>query len=113
MLDTPGEVIKTLKTLNDYYCLKSNFIIYPKSNKTDIRDREPFRPGFLSSIDERKELIRRLDKLNKREKTILVLFYTFAKPMDYIEHKLHLSCRQCYRIKKKALQNIISVGEES
>ena len=84
MLDTPGEVINTLKTLNDYYCLKSNFIIYPKSNKSDIRNREPFRPGFLSSIDERKELIRRLDKLNKREKTILLLFYTFAKPMDYI-----------------------------
>jgi len=47
MLDTSGEVIKSLKTLNDYYCLKSNFIIYPKSNKTDIRDREPFRPGFF------------------------------------------------------------------
>jgi len=113
MLDTPGEVVNTLKTLNDYYYLKSNFIIYPKSNKTDIRDREPFRPGFLSSIDERKELIRRLNKLEERGKTILLLFYTFGKPMDYIEHKLHLSCRHCYRIKKKALQNIISVGEES
>ena len=112
MFDTPGEVISTLKTLNDYYCLKSNFIIYPKSNKSDIRDREPFRPGFLSSIDERKELIRRLDKLNKRGKTILLLFYTFAKPMDYIEHKLHLSCRHCYRIKKKAIEIIISFGKE-
>jgi len=56
---------------------------------------------------------KRLHKLNKNEKTILLLFYTFAKPMDYIEHKLHLSFRQCYRIKKKALQNIISMGEES
>ena len=89
MLDTPGGVINTLKTLNDYYYLKSNFIIYPKSNKSDIRDREPFRSGFLSSIDERKELIRRLDKLNKREKTILLLFYTFVKPMDYIAEINH------------------------
>ena len=47
ILDTPEEVINTLKTLNDYYYLKSNFIIYPKSNKSDIRDREPFRPGFF------------------------------------------------------------------
>ena len=113
MLDSYEEVISTLKTLNDYYCLKSNFIIYPKSNKSDIRNREPFRPGFLGSIEKRSELLKRLNKLNKNEKTILLLFYTFCKPITYIEHTLHLSCRQCYRIKKKALQNIISVGEES
>ena len=113
MLDSYGEVINTLKTLNDYYYLKSNFIIYPKSNKSDIRDREPFRPGFLRSIEKRSELLKRLNKLNKNEKTILLLFYTFCKPITYIEHALRLSCRHCYRLKKKALQNIISVGEES
>ena len=113
MFGTPGEVINTLKTLNDYYYLKSNFIIYPKSNKSDIRDREPFRPGFLRSIEKRSELLKRLNKLNKNEKTILLLFCTFCKPITYIEHALCLSCRQCYRIKKKALQNIISMGKES
>ena len=113
MLDTPGEVINVLKTLNDYYCLKSNFIIYPKSNKTDIRNREPFRPGFLNSIEKRSELLKRLNKLNKNEKNILLLFYTFCKSITYIEHALCLSCRHCYRVKKKALQNIISMGEES
>ena len=113
ILNTIGEVINTLKTLNDYYYLKSNFIIYPKSNKSDIRNREPFRPGFLSGIEKRSELLKRLNKLNKNEKTILLLFYTFCKPITCIEHALRLSCRQCYRIKKKALQNIISVGEES
>ena len=60
MLDITGEVINTLKTLNDYYYLKSNFIIYPKSNKSDIRNREPFRLGFLSSIEKRSELLKRL-----------------------------------------------------
>lgn len=113
MLDTPGEVIKTLKTLNDYYCLKSNFIIYPKSNKTDIKDREPFCPGFLDGIEIRKELLKRLDKLDEKEKTTLLLFYTFYKPIAYIEHRLHLSSRHCYRIKKKAIENIINFnGEE-
>ena len=112
MFDTPGEVINTLKTLNDYYCLKSNFIICPKHGKLDIKSREPFRPGFLDSIEIRKELIKRLNKLEEKEKTILLLFYTFGKPINYIERELHLSCRQCYRIKKKAIENIISFEKE-
>jgi len=64
--------------------------------------------GFLDSIEIRKELMRRLNKLEEREKTILLLFYTFGKSINYIEQELCLSCRQCYRIKKKALEKIIN-----
>ena len=113
MLNSYEEIINTLKTLNDYYYLRSNFIVCHKSSKLDIRSREPFRQGFLSSIEKRSELLKRLNKLDKREKTILLLFYTFSKPINYIGHALRLSCRHCYRIKKKALQNIMNMGEES
>ena len=51
MLSTPEKVINTLKTLTDCYYLKSNFIIYPKSNKSNVKDREPFRPGFLRGVE--------------------------------------------------------------
>ena len=112
MLDTHGEVINTLKTLNDYYCLKSNFIIYPKSNKSCNRDREPFRPGFLCGIEIREELIKRLDKLSKKERTTLLLYYTFYKSIGYIAEKLCISCRHCYRIRKKAIEGIINFGKE-
>jgi len=53
MLDTPNEIINTLKTLTACYCLKSNFIICPKSNKSDKSYREPFCNGFLSGADKR------------------------------------------------------------
>jgi len=61
MLDTPGEVINALKTLTDCYYLKSNFIICPKSNKSDNNCKEPFCNGFLSGADKRFELINRLN----------------------------------------------------
>ena len=108
MLDSYNEVIITLKSLNDYYYLKSNFIICPKLGKFNTKGREPFSSGFLESIEIRNELLRRLNKLEEREKNILLLFYTFGKPIDYIEQELHLSSRQCYRIKKKALEKIIN-----
>ncbi len=112
MLDSYEEVISTLKTLNDCYYLKSNFIICPKLSKLNIGYREPFCLGFLDSIERRKELVRRLNKLEEREKTILLLFYTFGRPINYIERGLFLSCRHCYRIKNKALEKIINFNKE-
>lgn len=111
MLDSYKEIISTLKSLNDYYYLKSNFIISPKLGKFNINEKEPFRYGFLEGMEIRNELLRRLNNLKSKEKDILLLFYTFGKPMEYIGEKLNLSCRQCYRIKKKALEKIIYFEE--
>jgi len=112
MLDSYGEVISALKILNDYYQLKSNFIICPKLRKLNIKGRELFCIGFLDTIDKRKELLRRLNKLEEREKTILLLFYTFGKAMNYIEQEICLSCRHCYRLKNKAIEKIINFDKE-
>lgn len=112
MLDSYEDVIRTLKSLNDYYFIKSNFIICPKLSRLNIKGREPFCLGFLDSIETRKELIRRLNKLEVKEKTMLVLFYTLNKPIIYIAQKLHLCWRHCYRIKKRALEKIVNFDKE-
>ena len=112
MLDTKEEVINTLKTFTDCYYLKSNSIIYSKYDSLDSKYREPFRKGFLSEADKRFELINRLNKLDNRERTTLLLFYTFSKPVDYIASRLGISLRHFYRIKKKAIEDIINFGEE-
>jgi len=39
MLDSLEEVINTLKTLNDYYYIKSNFIIHPELISLNIKDK--------------------------------------------------------------------------
>jgi len=112
VLDSYKEVIRTLKSLNDCYFIKSNFLICHRLKKMDIKGREPFCPGFLDGIETRKELIRRLNKLGKREKIILLLFYTLGKPIEYIECSLSLCCRHCYRIKKRALEKIVNFDKE-
>jgi DNA-directed RNA polymerase specialized sigma subunit len=108
MLDTREEVIGTLKSLNDYYYVKSNFIICTKPDKSNIEGKDPFRHGFIDSIDIRKELINRLRGLQEKERVALLLFYTLGKPAEQIKLILHLSCRQFYRIKKNALEKVIN-----
>jgi len=39
MLDSREEVISTLKSLNDYYYVKSNFIIHPELISLNIKDK--------------------------------------------------------------------------
>ena len=112
MLNSYEEVINILKSLSDYYYLKSNFMICPKLGKLNIKDREPFCRGFLGSIELRNELIKRLNSLERKEKIVLLLFYTFGKPMSYIEQEFRLSCRQCYRIKRRAIEKIINFDKE-
>jgi len=112
MLDTPEKVINTLKTITDCYCLKSNFIICPKSNKSGSNYREPFCNGFLSEVDKRFELINRLSKLDGRERTTLLLFYTFSKPVDFIADRLGISLRHFYRVKKRALEDVINFDKQ-
>jgi len=111
MLDSREEVINTLKSLNDFYYIKSNFIIHPKLSSLKMKGKEPFRRGFIDSIDIRKELINRLIRLPEKEKITLLLFYTFGKSVKQISEVLHLSCRQFYRIKKNALEKIVNFEE--
>ena len=112
MLSTPEKVISGLKTLNDCYYLKSKSIVYANHDMPDSKYREPFRRGFLSEADKRFELVKRLNKLDDREKTTLLLFYTFSAPVDDIAKVVGVSWRHCYRIKKKGIENIIDIGED-
>ena len=91
-----------------YYYIKSNFIIHPKLSSLKLKGKEPFRPGFIDSIDIRKELINRLSRLPEREKISLLLFYTYGKPAKQISEIFQLSFRQFYRIKKNALEKIVN-----
>ena len=110
MLSTPEKVISGLKTLNDCYCLKSKSIVCASHDSPDSKYREPFYRGFLSEADKRFELVKRLNKLDDREKTILLLFYAFSMPVDNIAKEVGVSWRHCYRIKKKAIESIIDMG---
>ena len=88
MLKTPREIIRILMTLNDYYHIKSNYVIVGKKNAQDPSRREPFAPGFLSSIDCKKEVLKGLKEMDSRQRKILLLYYSFSKSTDDIKNIL-------------------------
>lgn len=100
------DIIQTLMTLDDYYHIKSNYVIAGKAKTRDSSKREPFAPGFLSSIDCRKEILKGLNKLDDRQRQILLQYYSFSKSLDDIAKNLSISIRHLYRLKKKALDEL-------
>ncbi len=100
------KIIKLLQILNDYYHIRSNSIVTIGSSRKNFHQYSPFRKGFLSSIDERTEIIKRLNRLEGRKKYILLRYYTFSKPISEISNQLKISQRHFYRLKKDALNQL-------
>lgn len=85
-MKTPNEIIKILITLNNYYHLKPNHVIVAKAKARDPSRREPFAPGFLSSIDCKKEVVKGLKEMDSRQRKILLPYYSFSKsPNDIVK----------------------------
>lgn len=93
-------------TLDDYYHIRSNHVVAGKAKTRDSSSREPFAPGFLSSIDCKKEVLKGLKEMGDRHREILLLYYSFSKPPDDIAKILNISIRHLYRLKKKALDEL-------
>ena len=113
MQKTSKEIIQILMTLNDYYHIKSNYVIVGKKNAQDPSRREPFAPGFLSSIDCKKEVLKGLKEMDSRQRKILLLYYSLSKSPDDIVIILNISVRHLYRLKKKALDGLTDLCNKS
>lgn len=103
MFETVAAVVRALKTFRDFYHPKSSSILLV-SNESPDPDADPFRRGFLASLEERTELLKRLAALDERERAVVMLWYVADLPVREICAKLSLSRSHCYRIRNKALQ---------
>ncbi|GFP25381.1 hypothetical protein HKBW3S43_01132 [Candidatus Hakubella thermalkaliphila] len=113
MLDTRQEVVRALVTLPDYYQIKSSSLITILARKKYYdKGRDPFGRKFLDNLEVRYELLRRLALLDERERNLLFMWYIETKPVVEIARKLHISRMHCYRLRLKALDNIISMNSE-
>lgn len=72
--------------------------------------REPFRPGFLSGIEERAEVVRRLRALEPRERLLLYLWYAEGRAVTEIAGRLGVSRVHCYRLRDRALAALAAAG---
>lgn len=110
MFETAGGVVRALKTFRDFYHPKSSSVLLVSNESPDI-DADPFRRGFLASLEERTELLKRLAALDERERAVVMLWYVADLPVREICAKLAVSRSHCYRLRDKALQRM--VGSEA
>jgi DNA-directed RNA polymerase specialized sigma24 family protein len=72
---------------------------------------EPFRPGFLASVDRRSELLALLRRLDERSQRLLLLWFVKDRPPAEIANDLGVSRVHCYRLRNRALDEMLEPGE--
>lgn len=111
MLKTVEEVIAALKRYREAFDPKTTSIIMCRKDGFDPLV-EPFRAGFLSRIEEREELQRRMRMaLTERERTLLWLWYIVDAPVGRIAREVDISRRHCYRLRDKALSSLVNEAD--
>lgn len=106
MFQTVGQVVGALKAFREHYHPKSSGILLVSNKTTDV-DADPFRRGFLDTVDLRSQLLRRLALLDERERAVLMLWYVMDLPVRTVCEKLSLSRSHCYRLRDRALVAMI------
>ena len=103
---TQAQIIEALRLLSAHYDPRTSSLLRIQNKH---RDAHPmlFRPGFLSTLEERREVIRRLRLLDERGRTLLVLWFVEGRPVAHIARWLGISRVHCYRLKERALQAML------
>ncbi|HEX9775527.1 MAG TPA: DUF1492 domain-containing protein [Actinomycetota bacterium] len=112
MFETAGQVVKALKAFRDYYHPKASGIVL-RSGKASGVNAEPFGGGFLNSIEQRAQLMSRLAALGERERALLTMWYVMDQPVRHVCEALSVSRSQAYRLRDRALSEMISDDQDA
>ena len=111
MFSDAHEIVRALERVRDYYDPRSTSIM--TTGGASDPHAEPFRAGFISTLEERTEVVRRLGELDDRSRTLLVLWHIAGKPVTEIARTLKLSRMHCYRLRAAALNTMLGHAERS
>ncbi len=113
MLRTAKEVKRAISRLEDFYDpVTGSIVLLDGTRGKDAYRDEPFKAGFLDTLDERHEVARRLALIDERKREILLLWYLETLPKDEIAKRVGVSRMHVYRLHGQAIQEIIAMGEE-
>ena len=100
---TPAGVISMLRRYRDVFDPRTTSLLLVSRQGFDPSEG-PFRAGFLSRLDEREELRRRMaDRLAERQRKLLFLWYVVElRPCD-VARTIRVSRVHCYRLRNDAL----------
>ena len=113
MLATAREVRRAIATLEDFYDPQTgSIVVLAESRGKDSYREEPFKSGFLDTLDERHEVARRLQLLDERKRQIMLLWHLETLPKTEIAERVGVSRMHVYRLHGQAMQEIIEMAEE-
>ena len=104
-----ADIVRALIRLGDTVDPRSGSILFLGGTRGSAR--EPFHPAFLNLIEERAELVRRLSALAPRERLLLYLWYVEGWPVERIAERLQISRVHCYRLRNRALRDLVADEE--
>ena len=100
---TPAGVISLLRRYREVFDPKTTSVLLVSRQGFDP-SQGPFRAGFLSRLDEREELRRRMaDRLAERERKLLFLWYVVELRPGDVARTIRVSRVHCYRLRNDAL----------
>jgi DNA-directed RNA polymerase specialized sigma subunit len=111
MFGSARDVVKALEAFRDHYDPRSGSVMIATTKATDI-DADPFRRGFIETLDVRSELLRKLAVLDERTRAVVLLWYVKDLPVAKICETLTISRSHCYRLRDRALATMLDPIDE-
>jgi DNA-directed RNA polymerase specialized sigma24 family protein len=108
VLAQPPDVIRALLRYREVVDPRTGSILFLGGGRRYRSD--PFHPGFLAGMEERAELVRRLRRIEPRDRLLLFLWYVDGLPVTEIAQRMGISRMQCYRRRDRALKAIMVDG---
>jgi DNA-directed RNA polymerase specialized sigma24 family protein len=105
---TEAQIIRALARTRHAVDPRTGSIIFVGGAKSGNKD--PFSGAFLAGIEERSELVRRLRLIEPRDRMLLFLWYVEGLPVTTIAQRLGISRVHCYRLRKRAFQQMTTLG---
>jgi DNA-directed RNA polymerase specialized sigma24 family protein len=111
MLASDRDVLRCLVTYTDWWQLVSASIM-KVSGRRRPSSLDGFHPGLIETLDERRELCRRMSLLTERDRNVLFLWYVRQLPVEDIARTLKISRRHCFRCRARAVRALVELGRE-
>lgn len=112
MFQTRQQVIAAIERVEQGYEPRTSSLLAIDRSPHDP-DADPFHPGFLRALEGRREVIRLLRAIDPRSRTLLVLCFVEGRPMAEIARILGISRVHCYRLRSKALDEMLLASHGS
>jgi DNA-directed RNA polymerase specialized sigma subunit len=109
---TRDQIVDALERIEEGLGTVSTSIVAVDHTKRDP-DADPFHPGFLSAFERRTQVLELLRGLDERSRRLLVLWFVHGRPVGEIAGDLGISRVHCYRLRNKALDEMIDAHQGS